>query len=71
MMDNISQKRIWLYGSICSDTVNGKIVGSSQHAEAGSHFPKSGLTPAMQAAIRGDIELLLIENQAFLDAFSS
>lgn len=61
--------RIWIYGdsleqiqsmaenfAVPSDTV----VGSSVCAEADSGFPQSGLTPAVSAAIRGEIDLLLI-----------
>lgn len=61
--------RIWVYGDSpeqlrdmikaavsSSDT----IVGTSICTEAGSEFPQSGLTPAISAAIRGEINLLLI-----------
>ncbi len=61
--------RIWVYGDSLeqlrdmieaavssSDTV----VSTSVRVEAGSEFPQSGLTPAISAAIRGEIDLLLI-----------
>ncbi len=61
--------RIWVYGDSLeqlrdmieaavssSDTV----VGASVRAEAGSAFPQGGLTPAISAAIRGELDLLLI-----------
>ncbi len=61
--------RIWAYGdsleqlqkmietavSSC-DTV----VGASVRAETGSEFLQGGLTPAISAAIRGELDLLLI-----------
>ncbi|MCM1233766.1 MAG: hypothetical protein NC489_26945 [Ruminococcus flavefaciens] len=61
--------RIWIYGenleqirevtkkAVCSSDI---VVGSSIRAEPASAFPKSGLTPAVSAAIRGEIDLLLI-----------
>lgn len=36
------------------------VIGTSVCAEIGSAFPHSGLTPAISAAVRGEIDLLLI-----------
>lgn len=61
--------RIWIYGGsleqIQSMTDNitvpcDAVVGSSVCAEADSGFPQSGLIPAVFAAIRGEIDLLLV-----------
>lgn len=61
--------RIWVYGdspkrirdmieeNISSDDT---VIGTSVCAEIGSAFPQSGLIPAISAAIRNDIDLLLV-----------
>ncbi len=68
--------RIWVYGDSLeqlqdmieaavrsSDTV----VGTSVRTEAGSAFPQGGLTPAISAAIRGEIDVLLIPTFELLE----
>ncbi len=61
--------RIWAYGDspeqlrdmIKTAVGSGdSVVGTSVRAKADSEFPQSGLTPAISAAIRGEIDLLLI-----------
>ena len=61
--------RIWAYGdsleqlrNMIEATVSSSdsVVGTSVCAEASPEFPQSGLTPAISAAIRGEIDLLLI-----------
>ena len=61
--------RIWVYGdsperiqdmikeNISSDDT---VAGTSISAEIGSAFPQSGLIPAISAAIRKDVDLLLV-----------
>ncbi len=69
--------RIWIYGGsleqVQSMTDNiavpcDTVVGSSVCAESDSGFPQSGLTPAVSAAIRGEIDLLLIPTFGLLGA---
>lgn len=62
------QKRVWLY---CHDDNEARwalsnrvskqdcVVGISYHKADNSTFPHSGLIPAMQAAMRGDIDILM------------
>lgn len=61
--------RIWIYGDASEQirdiieenvSISDTVVGTSLRAEIGSAFPKSGLTPAVSAAIRGGFDLLLI-----------
>ena len=61
--------RIWVYGdspaqiqSMIEKTVRSDdtVAGTSVRAEISSAFPQSGLTPAISAAIRKDIDLLLV-----------
>lgn len=61
--------RIWLYGrndreirlmSEYCERVGDTVVGSSLQEDAFSYFPQSGLTRPMQAAIRGELDQLLI-----------
>lgn len=42
------------------------LQGSSIHSETGTTFPLSGLTPAMQTALRGELDLLLVSDSALL-----
>lgn len=67
--------RIWIYGAspeqiqgiIETDVHPGDtIAGASVCAEEGSSFPYSGLTPAISAAIRGKIDVLLVPSIALL-----
>ncbi len=61
--------RIWVYGDnleqiqamVESANRSGDtVVGTSACADACSAFPRSGLVPAISAAIRGELDLLLI-----------
>ncbi len=61
--------RVWVYGdslkrvqNIIENAVSSSdtVVGTSARVEAGSEFPQGGLTPAISAAIHGEIDLLLI-----------
>lgn len=61
--------RIWVYGD-CPEQIQSMIennvtssdivVGTSVRAEIGAAFPQSGLAPAVSAAIRNDIDLLVV-----------
>lgn len=61
--------RIWVYGDspewirdMIKENISfdDTVTDTSISAEIGSSFPQSGLTPAISAAIRGEIDLLLI-----------
>lgn len=61
--------RIWVYGDSSKQIQNmiegtvgacDIVIGSSVCAEEYSEFPQSGLTPAVSAAMRGELDLLLI-----------
>ena len=61
--------RIWVYGDsseqirdMIAENMNfdDTVAGTSISAEIGSAFPQSGLIPAISAAIRKDIDLLLV-----------
>lgn len=61
--------RIWVYGEDPEQIQNmiekhvspgDTAAGTSTRAEFCSAFPHSGLTPAISAAVRGEIDLLLI-----------
>ena len=61
--------RIWVYGDsperirdIIKENIGSDdtVTGTSISAEIGSAFPQSGLIPAISAAIRTDIDLLLV-----------
>jgi hypothetical protein len=70
-MTNLLQRRIWLY---CHDEEEAEwaikhrisdrdyLVGISCQTGRSKTFPHNGLIPAMQAAIRGDIDLLMVAN---------
>ncbi len=68
--------RIWVYGNslkqvrdIIENIVDPGdiVVGTSVRTEVGSEFPRGGLTPAISAAIRGEIDLLLISTFELLE----
>ena len=61
--------RIWIYGDSPerirdmieeNTSPDDTVTGTSVCAEIGSVFPQSGLIPAISAAIRKDIDLLLV-----------
>lgn len=61
--------RIWVYGDsperildMIEKNMNSDdtVTGTSVCAEIGSAFPQSGLIPAISAAIRNNIDLLLV-----------
>lgn len=61
--------RIWVYGDsperildMIEENMNSDdtVTGSSVCVEIGSAFPQSGLIPAISAAIRNNIDLLLV-----------
>lgn len=61
--------RIWIYGGSPEEVRNmiekhvgsgDTVTGTSLRAEAGSAFPQSGFVPAISAAIRGELDLLLV-----------
>ena len=61
--------RIWVYGDsperireMIEENISfdDTVTGTSVCAEIGSVFPQSGLIPAISAAIRNDIDLLLV-----------
>ena len=74
-MIQTSHKRIWLY---CHDHKEAEwairhvainrnyLVGISCQTGSNSIFPHSGLTPAMQAAIRGELDLLMVTDLELL-----
>lgn len=90
-MTRICKKRAWLYcrdegkeraaaKRIVSEQVS--VIGISHCQKENSIFPHSGLIPALHAAIRGDIDILIAENserlgqdiiqtQEFKDIFES
>lgn len=61
--------RIWIYGSSPEEvremieksvSFGNTVSGTSLRAEVGSPFPQSGLIAAMSAAMRGEVDLLLV-----------
>lgn len=67
--------RIWVYGDsperirdMTEETIRSDdtVTGTSVCAEIGSAFPQSGLIPAISAAIRNDIDLLLVSKLELL-----
>ena len=87
----ICKKRVWLH---CRDEDKEKtaatrmaseqvsVIGVSHCQKENSIFPHSGLIPALHAAMRGDIDILIVENserlgqdfiqtQEFKDVFES
>lgn len=70
-MVQICKKRVWLYcrdndeervaaARMVSEQVS--VIGVSHCQKENSLFPHSGLIPALHAAIRGDIDILIVEN---------
>lgn len=69
-MTRICKKRVWLY---CRDDDKERVaatrmvserisvIGVSHCQKENSTFPHSGLIPALHAAIRGDIDILIVE----------
>ena len=69
--------RVWLYGAntaeigglvCCAARRADTVVGTSTAAVEGSAFPKSGLTPAICAAMREEIDALVVSRWALLGA---
>lgn len=67
--------RIWVYGDsperirdIIKENIRfgDTVTGTSISAEIGSAFPQSGLIPAISAAMREEIDLLLIPSLQLL-----
>ena len=67
--------RIWVYGDsseqirdMIAENMNfdDTLAGASISAEIGSAFPQSGLIPAISAAMREEIDLLLIPSLQLL-----
>ena len=61
--------RVWIYGDSLEQIqaltkeaagAGGLVAGTSLCAKSGAAFPQSGLAPAVSAAIRGKIDLLLL-----------
>lgn len=67
--------RVWIYGrneqdicsmlAYCTDNAD-TIIGFSIEKEMLSLFPQGGLTPPMQAAIRGELDQLLLSDSSLL-----
>ena len=69
--------RIWLYGAnsteicelvCCAARRADTVAGTSTAAVEGSAFPKSGLTPAICAAMREEIDALIVSHWTLLGA---
>lgn len=74
-MEKVSCHRTWIHGHNREDArhiidkhslKDKRIVGTSYQTQNKSMFPRGGLVPAMQAAIRGELDFLLIKDEALL-----
>ena len=73
-MDNAFNKHIWVHGHDRNDIVfltaslgeHERLIGSSLSSPPHSAFPQGGLLPALQAAMRGELHVLLVRDEALL-----
>lgn len=74
-MENLSCHHTWIHGHTREDArhivdknslKHNGLVGVSYQTPYKSMFPRGGLVPAMQAAIRGELDFLLITDEALL-----
>lgn len=73
-MDNTLSKYIWAHGYDSSDlarltaslTEHERLIGTSLPSPTQSAFPQGGLIPALQAAMRGELHVLLVRDVALL-----
>ncbi len=74
-MEKLSCHRTWIHGHNKEDArhivdkhslKHNRLVGVSYQTSYKSMFPRGGLVLAMQAAIRGELDFLLITDEALL-----
>ena len=75
IMNGAFGRRIWIcfyestdisYLTALHITNQNQLIGTSRQPLISSVFSRKALIPAMQAAIRGDLDLLLVENESLL-----